>query len=80
MNAMQKTVYANVLGQPYDTGSNISELLAAQMRSRVKWYDCIENMIKSSVQRYIEIGPSNVLTKLVEAKGWKRRCRNVFNS
>ena len=68
MNPMQKTVYANVLGRPYEKGSNIGRLLADQMRTRVRWHDCTEHMITSGVERYIEIGPSKVLTKLLKRR------------
>lgn len=68
MDAMQKKVYANALGTPYEDGGDIRQLLAAQMRSRVRWHDCTEHMIASGVERFVEIGPSNVLTKLIKRR------------
>ena len=65
---MQKPVYANALGRPYDQGSNIAMLLSDQMRSRVRWHDCVESMIENGVERFVEVGPSNVLTKLVKRR------------
>ncbi len=68
MQPMQKTVYANVLGTPYAPGSDIRQLLAGQMRSRVRWHDCSEHMITSGVECFIEVGPSNVLSKLMKRR------------
>jgi [acyl-carrier-protein] S-malonyltransferase len=65
---MHGTVYANALGAPYESGSDIKALLAEQMRSRVKWHDCIEHMIASGVERFVEIGPSNVLSKMLKRR------------
>ena len=63
-----KTVYANALGKPYQKDSDVKQLLAKQMCSRVRWHDCVEDMIENGVERYVEIGPSNVLTKLVKRR------------
>lgn len=68
LGEMQGTVYANALGAPYESGSDIKALLAEQMRSRVKWHDCIEHMIASGVERFVEIGPSNVLSKMLKRR------------
>lgn len=65
---MQGIVYANALGAPYESGSDIKALLAEQMRSRVRWHDCIEHMIASGVKRFVEIGPSNVLSKMLKRR------------
>ena len=44
----------------------IKDLLIDQIISRVRWREMIENMIKDGIERFIEIGPSNVLTNLVK--------------
>jgi len=62
------TVYSNVLGAPYEKGSDMRELLAEQMCSRVRWHDCTEHMIASGVRRFVEIGPSNVLSKMLKRR------------
>lgn len=62
------TVYANVLGRPYGDGSDIKQLLADQMRKRVRWHDCTEHMIGSGIEQYIEVGPGNVLGKLIKRR------------
>ncbi len=61
-------VYANALGAPYPGGGDIRALLVEQMRSRVQWHGCIEHMIAGGVERFIEIGPSNVLSKMLKRR------------
>lgn len=63
-----KTVYSNALGAPYPEGADISALLAEQMRSRVRWHDCTEHMIASGVERFVEVGPGNVLSKMLKRR------------
>jgi [acyl-carrier-protein] S-malonyltransferase len=71
IGTISKTVYSNVLGYPYEKDNSIRKLLAEQMCSRVRWYDCVENMVASGVDRYVEAGPSNVLSKLVKRRAEK---------
>lgn len=68
MNKPKKLVYSNVLGGQYEEDSDIKKLLRDQMCRRVRWHDCTENMIASGIETYIEIGPSNVLTKLLKRR------------
>jgi [acyl-carrier-protein] S-malonyltransferase len=68
LGGMRRTVYSNALGTPYEEGSDIKQLLAKQMCSRVKWHDCVEHMIASGVERFVEIGPGNVLSKLIKRR------------
>ncbi len=63
-----KTVYSNALGAPYPENADISALLAEQMRSRVRWHDCTEHMIGAGVTRFVEIGPGNVLSKMLKRR------------
>lgn len=65
---MKKAVYSNAAGAPYGKDSDIKRMLAEQMRSRVRWRDCVEHMVASGVEQYIEVGPSNVLSKLVRRR------------
>lgn len=65
------TVYSNVLGKPYETDSDIRSLLAQQMCRRVRWHDCIEHMLSQGVQRFVEVGPSAVLSKMLKRRAGK---------
>lgn len=68
LGGMKNTVYSNVLGKPYEKDSDIKALLAKQMRDRVRWHDCVEDMVANGVERYVEVGPGNVLGKLVKRR------------
>ena len=63
-----KTVYSNALGAPYPENADISALLAEQMHSRVRWHDCTEHMIANGAERFVEIGPGNVLSKMLKRR------------
>ena len=66
--AIAKTVYSNALGAPYPSGADVRALLCEQMRARVRWHDCVEHMLSSGVTRFVEIGPGNVLSKMLKRR------------
>jgi len=68
IGVMRKTVYSNALGAPYLENADICELLTEQMHSRVRWHDCTEHMIAQGVTRFVEIGPGNVLSKMLKRR------------
>ncbi len=35
---------------------------------RVRWHDTVERMLKSGVTRFVEVGPGNVLTKMLKRR------------
>lgn len=74
---MMLPVYSNVLGKPYSEDSDIKQLLAQQMHGRVKWHDCTEDMIAGGVERFIEIGPGGVLTKLIKRRVGKDGAQTI---
>ena len=77
LNPPQKTVYSNALGEPYKKDSDIKLLLCDQMRSRVRWHDCTEHMIADGITDFIEIGPGNVLGKLIKRRVGKGNAKVV---
>lgn len=56
-------VIANKTGTPY--GTAIHETLAGQIGSSVRWLDSILFLLDQGVTELAEVGPGNVLTKLV---------------
>lgn len=57
-------VISNVTARPY--GHNkINELLSQQITSSVKWSETIRYLMGQGVETFIEVGPGDVLTKLV---------------
>jgi len=71
LGPMNGTVYTNALGAPYPHNADIRTLLCQQMRSRVRWHDCVEHMLANKVTRFVEIGPGNVLAKLLKRRAGK---------
>ena len=56
---------SNVEARPCKS-SEIRELLANQVVSRVRWRESVEYMIKKNVTTFIEIGPGNVLSNIIK--------------
>ncbi len=61
-------VYSNALGAPYPADADLCALLCEQMKSRVRWHDCVEHMLASGVTRFVEIGPGGVLSKMLKRR------------
>ncbi|KIH86016.1 ACP S-malonyltransferase [Pseudomonas batumici] len=60
-------VIANVTAQPYPTDtSQIKSLLVRQIKSPVKWTQSIRYLLSQGVSEFKELGPGNVLTRLVQ--------------
>lgn len=68
IGAPKTTVYSNTLGTPYPAGADIRALLCAQMNARVRWHDCVEDMLAGGVARFVEIGPGGVLGKMLKRR------------
>ena len=58
-------LYSNVTSLPCDE-LEIKQILVEQIVKKVRWREIIANMINDGVERFIEIGPGNVLTNLVK--------------
>lgn len=64
-NKFTVPIYSNVTSMPCDH-SEIHELLVKQIVNKVRWREIVLNMINDGVERFIEIGPGNVLANLVK--------------
>ena len=66
---LQTPVIANVTAEPYPQSANdedIKSLLVRQIHSSVRWTDSIKNIkTKYPDAAFEELGPGNVLTKLI---------------
>ena len=58
-------LYSNVTSLPCNE-INIKQILVEQIVKKVRWREIIMNMINDGVEKFIEIGPGNVLTNLVK--------------
>jgi [Acyl-carrier-protein] S-malonyltransferase (EC 2.3.1.39) len=55
----------------------IRDNLHKQIYSSVKWYQSVEYMISQGVDTFVEIGPKNVLSKLISQIDSRVRVFNV---
>ena len=61
-----RIVYANATATPYPTDAcGTEEMLSSQLGQPVRFRETIERMYADGVRTFIEVGPGNVLTKLV---------------
>lgn len=63
---LQCEVISNVTGKPYQDSSEIYEKLENHMIHPVLWLDTMNYFLKKKVGIVIEVGPKNVLTKLMK--------------
>lgn len=62
-------VIANATAQPYPTGNpadSAKSLLAKQITSSVQWTQSVRYLINQGVTQFSEMGPGNVLTRMVQ--------------
>lgn len=59
-------VVANVTAQPLTDLEAIKEELVSQITHSVKWQQSVENMIANGVTTFFEMGPGEVLTRLIK--------------
>ena len=64
-NGFTVPLYSNVTSLPCHE-EEIKRILVEQIVKKVRWREIITNMLNDGVQRFIEIGPGNVLTNLVK--------------
>ncbi len=58
-------VISTVSGEPETNPERIRELLMRQITSRVRWVDYVKRLKELGVKRCIEVGPGEVLTRLI---------------
>ena len=68
----QTKLISNVTANEIKDLNELKNLLIKQIENRVRWRESVINMIKNSVNHFIEIGPGKILSGLV-----KRINRNV---
>jgi len=63
---LNKTVYSNVKGLPYEPEDDIRDLLKKHIRTSVLFEKTINHMIDSGVDTFIEVGPGKALRGFVK--------------
>jgi [acyl-carrier-protein] S-malonyltransferase len=59
-------VVANISGRPLRGVDEIQDELAGQLTWPVRWTACVQWMVERGVSRFLEVGPKDVLSKLVQ--------------
>ena len=58
-------VVANITAEPENEPERMRDLLARQITGPVRWQASIERMVALGAERFLELGPGNVLTGLI---------------
>jgi [acyl-carrier-protein] S-malonyltransferase len=58
-------VVTNVEAKPNADAARIVPLLVEQVTAPVRWIECVEEMVRQGVDRFVEVGPKKVLSGLV---------------
>jgi [acyl-carrier-protein] S-malonyltransferase len=66
MRAPRTPVVANISARPLHSVSEIRDELAGQLTWPVRWVASVQWMVEQGVTRVLEVGPKDVLTKLIQ--------------
>jgi len=61
-----RPVVGNVSGRPLSTAGEIRSELADQLTRPVRWTASVQWMVQQGITRFVEVGPKDVLTRLVQ--------------
>lgn len=73
----QVPVVAGATGEFVTTAERAREVMMAQMTSPVRWAECVRQMVKCGITTFVEVGPGQVLTKLIQRTVDGVRCLPV---
>ena len=62
----QNKLISNVTANEIKDLDELKTLLIKQIENRVRWRECVINMMKNNVDHFIEIGPGKILSGLVK--------------
>ena len=65
-NETNNSLISNVTAAEIKNKDELKKLLINQIEKRVRWRECILNMINKDVSHFIEIGPGKVLSGLIK--------------
>ena len=58
-------VVTNLAAQPYNDPAEIPEVLEQQLRSPVRWADCVQTLGSLGCDVFVEVGPKRALTGMM---------------
>jgi [acyl-carrier-protein] S-malonyltransferase len=70
-------VAANVTGSLVTTAASARDALIRQVTGAVRWVDCVNTLISSGAELFIEVGPGKVLTGLLKQIDPTQKSLNV---
>lgn len=76
-NDPQIPIIANCTGEPLATADDIRRELISQVCGCVQWKRCVDTMIASGVNDFIEIGPGKALSGMVKRISRRSRITNI---
>lgn len=79
LNKLAIPYTTNVTGELVYKEEGIKDLLIQQVKSSVKWEDCIHTLISEGVDTFIEIGPGKTLSGLIKKIDRTKKIINVEN-
>ena len=59
------TVMANLTGRPHQDGERIPHVMEMQLRSPVRWADCVGSLVEMGCDAFVEVGPKRALTGMM---------------
>lgn len=59
-------VAANLTGAPYPPGAGFAEVLERQLKSPVRWSDCVRSLSELGVTDFLEVGPGRALRGMMK--------------
>ena len=58
-------VMANLTGREHQGGDRIPHVMEMQLRSPVRWADCVKSLLDAGCDMFIEVGPKRALTGMM---------------
>jgi [acyl-carrier-protein] S-malonyltransferase len=59
-------VAANLTGEPYPRGADIAGVLERQLKSPVRWSDCVRSLLELGTSDFVEVGPGRALRGMMK--------------
>ena len=58
-------VMANLTGRPHQDGARIPHVMEMQLRSPVRWTECVKSLTELGCDTFLEVGPKKALTGMM---------------
>src|SRR6202163_443182 len=59
-------VMANLTGRPHQGGDRIPQVMEMQLRSPVRWAECVGTLVDMECNTFVEVGPKRALTGMMK--------------